>query len=171
MGNFSCLLIFILLCMNSPHVFAYINNFFIAGHGNNNTPEVIHIDIHLYVCVCVFLWYFAWWRHQMETFSALLALCARNSPVTGDFPSQLSVKRNFDVFFDQRLNNGLSKQSIFWWFETPLSSLCRNSLCHMLNFACWLSCNHVRYSIMDIKRKDMIYSHKNESRFRLIIVQ
>ena len=29
-----------------------------------------------------------WWRHQMETFSALLALCAGNLPVTGEFPSQ-----------------------------------------------------------------------------------
>ena len=28
----------------------------------------------------------SWWRHQVETFSALLALCAGNSPVTGDFP-------------------------------------------------------------------------------------
>ena len=27
-----------------------------------------------------------WWRHQMETFSALLAICAGNSPVTGEFP-------------------------------------------------------------------------------------
>ena len=26
-----------------------------------------------------------WWRHQMEAFSALLALCAGNSPVTGEF--------------------------------------------------------------------------------------
>ena len=26
------------------------------------------------------------WRHQMETLSALLAFCARNSPVSGDFP-------------------------------------------------------------------------------------
>ena len=25
-----------------------------------------------------------WWRHQMETFSALLAICAGNSPVTGN---------------------------------------------------------------------------------------
>ena len=25
-----------------------------------------------------------WWRHQMETFSALLAICAGNSPVTGE---------------------------------------------------------------------------------------
>ena len=28
----------------------------------------------------------AWWRHQMETFSALLALCVGNSPVTGESP-------------------------------------------------------------------------------------
>ena len=27
-----------------------------------------------------------WWRHQMETFSALLAICAGNSTVTGKFP-------------------------------------------------------------------------------------
>ena len=26
-------------------------------------------------------WHVSWWRHQMETFSALLALCAGNSPV------------------------------------------------------------------------------------------
>ena len=28
----------------------------------------------------------SWWRHQMETFSTLLALFAGNSPVTGEFP-------------------------------------------------------------------------------------
>ena len=28
----------------------------------------------------------SWWRHQMETFSALLALCAGNSPVISEFP-------------------------------------------------------------------------------------
>ena len=39
----------------------------------------------------------AWWRHQIETFSALLALCAGNSPVTGEFPSQRPVTRSFDV--------------------------------------------------------------------------
>ena len=31
---------------------------------------------------------YTWWSHQMETFSALLALCVANSPVTGEFPSQ-----------------------------------------------------------------------------------
>ena len=28
----------------------------------------------------------SWWRHQMGTFSALLAICAGNSPVPGDSP-------------------------------------------------------------------------------------
>ena len=28
------------------------------------------------------------WRHQMETFSALLVICARNSSVTGEFHAQ-----------------------------------------------------------------------------------
>ena len=47
----------------------------------------------------------------METFSALLANCAGNSPVTGEFPVQMPVARSFDVFFDLRLNKWLSKQS------------------------------------------------------------
>ena len=58
-----------------------------------------------------------WWRHQMEAVSALLALCAGNSPVTGEFPSQRPVTRSFDVFFDQRLNKWLSKQSWGWWLR------------------------------------------------------
>ena len=36
----------------------------------------------------------------MKTFSALLAICARNSPVPGEFPAQRPVTRSFDVFFD-----------------------------------------------------------------------
>ena len=69
----------------------------------------------------------AWWRHQMETFSALLALCVGNSPVTGEFPSQRPVAHSVDVFFDLRLNKGLNKQSRRWWFETPSRSLWRHS--------------------------------------------
>ena len=59
-----------------------------------------------------------WWRHQMETFSALLAICAVNSPVTGEFTAQRPVTRSFDVFFDLRLNKRLNKQSWGKWFET-----------------------------------------------------
>ena len=67
-----------------------------------------------------------WWRHQMETFSALLAICAGNSPVPGEFPSQRPVTRSFDVFFDLHLNKRLSKQSWGWWFETLWCPLWRH---------------------------------------------
>ena len=69
---------------------------------------------------------FSWWRHQMETFSELLAICAGNSPVPGEFPAQRPVTRSFDVFFDLRLNKRLSKQPWGWWFETPAWSLWRH---------------------------------------------
>ena len=73
-------------------------------------------------------WYFiSWWRHQMETFSALLAIFAGNSPVPGEFPTQRPVTRSFDVYFDPRLNKRLCKQSWGWWFETLLCPLWRHS--------------------------------------------
>ena len=40
-----------------------------------------------------------WWRHQTETLFALLAICAGNSPVPGEFPAQKSVMQSFDVFY------------------------------------------------------------------------
>ena len=64
----------------------------------------------------------SWWRHQMETFSALLAICAGNSPI----PAQRPVTRSFDVFFDLRLNKRLSKQWWGWWSETLSRPLWRN---------------------------------------------
>ena len=68
-----------------------------------------------------------WWRHQMETFSALLAICAGTSSVPGEFPAQRPVTRSFDVFFYLRLNKRLSKQSRGWWFETLPRPLWRHS--------------------------------------------
>ena len=52
---------------------------------------------------CNWLSQYAWWRNQMETFSALLAICAGNSPVPGEFPAQRPVTQKFDVLFDLRL--------------------------------------------------------------------
>ena len=45
----------------------------------------------------------------METFFVLLAICAGNSPVTGEFPAQKPVMWSFDVFFQLCLNKRLSK--------------------------------------------------------------
>ena len=52
-----------------------------------------------------------WWRHQMEAFSALLAIYARNLPVTGEFPIQKPVTRSFNVslicaWINDWVNNG-----------------------------------------------------------------
>ena len=70
--------------------------------------------------------FIAWWRHQMETFSELLAFCAGHSLVTGEFPAQRPVTRSFDVFFGLLLNKRLSKQPRRRWFETPSPSLWRH---------------------------------------------
>ena len=69
-----------------------------------------------------------WWRHQMEIFSALLAICAGNSPVTGEFRAQRPVARSFDIFFGLRLNKRWSKQWWGWWFETPSRPLWRHCI-------------------------------------------
>ena len=60
--------------------------------------SVIFSDLNVKPMVIPFNWlnshmevnwsgYNTWWRQQMETFSALLALCAGNSPVPGEFPT------------------------------------------------------------------------------------
>ena len=53
-------------------------------------------------------------------------------PLCGEFtghrwiPLTRPVTRSFDVFFDLRLNERLSKQSWGWWFETPSRPLWRH---------------------------------------------
>ena len=68
----------------------------------------------------------SWWRHQMKTFSALLAFCAGNSPVTGEFPSQRPVTRSFDFFLWSA-----PKQTLVQTIETPVIETPSCSLwCH-----------------------------------------
>ena len=61
---------------------------------------------------------YTWWRHQMETFTALLA--------SGEFPAQRPVTQSFDIFFDLCLNKRLRKQSWGWWVETLSRPLWRH---------------------------------------------
>ena len=103
----------------------------------------------------------SWLRHQMETFSALLAICAGNSPVPGELPAQRPVTRSFDIFFDLPLNNRLSKQSWGWWFET-LSRIFdvtvmfphRNLLYHLNILLCqWEGIKRRAQDMTSLKRK------------------
>ena len=122
-------------CLSSNH--KRQSNLVYIGSGNG-----------LVLCLLLDLMAPTWWRQQMETLSALLALCAgnslvtgercdmafiepmhRNKPnityllVTGEFPSQRPVTRSYDVFFDLHLNTWLNKQSRHWWFGMPSCSL------------------------------------------------
>ena len=47
----------------------------------------------------------------MEAFFALLAICAGNSPVPGEFPAQRPVTLSFNAIFDLRLKQRLSKNN------------------------------------------------------------
>ena len=60
-----------------------------------------------------------WCHHQMEPFSALLALCGRIPLVTGAFPSQRPMTWSYNVIFDLLLDKQLSKQSKRRRYETP----------------------------------------------------
>ena len=92
--------------------------FGVSGHFLKNAwrewPEMLHADVSWPSSELISLW-----PHQMETFSALLAIGVGNSPVTGEFPPQRPEIRSFDVFVDLRPNKRLSKQWWGWWFEMP----------------------------------------------------
>ena len=96
----------------------------------------------------------------METFSALLAICAGNSPVPGEFPTQRPATRSFDVFFDLHLIKRSSKHSRGWWFETLSPPLWRhrydNRITPKLDFAqCdWKLPWNVRFSITGSTRRE-----------------
>ena len=107
-----------------------------------------YLQVYLAVGQCCGCWCFGtepqshqhpkpWWHHQMEAFSALLALCAGNSPVTGEFPAQKPVKQSFDAYFDVHLNKRLSKQLWGWLFETSSCPLWRH--CNVTDMAAVVS--------------------------------
>ena len=75
------------------------------------------------------------WCSCNSRFSALLAFCAGNSLVNDEFPSQKPLTWSFDVFFDLRLNQQLSKQERRRWFGTssrPLWQHCNDRASYIL---------------------------------------
>ena len=102
------------------------------------------------------------WRHQIETFSALLAIGAGNSPVTGEFPLQRPVTRSFDVLFDLRFNGLLSKQSWGWWFETSSRPLWRH--CNDLHEYCDDFVDGHNYALLRPATQSSTYNHNTEAR-------
>ena len=77
-----------------------------------------------------------WWRHQMETFSALLPLCAANSPVTGQLPSQRPRTRKSKKHQSHYLNQYLFIiQGAMW--HSPESYFVINDVLLQIMFICF----------------------------------
>ena len=96
----------------------------------------------------------------METFSALLVICAGKSPVPGEFATQRPVTRSFDVFFDLDLSKRLSKQSWGWWLETPPSSLwrhCNEMPQHFITMRMFVPLQFTASSFNNIKGKGIYF--------------
>ena len=83
-----------------PHLASLYNLYGLDDRGDIHVFVAINDVVYPFATGWFHLW--AWWRHQMETFSALLAICVGNSPAIGEFPSQRPVTPIFDVFFDLR---------------------------------------------------------------------
>ena len=97
---------------------------------------------------------YVWWRHQMETFSALLAFCAGNSPVTGEFPVQRLVTRSFDVSLICAWTNGwVNNRDIGDWRRNRAHYIVivisnRYRFVKLLSFdAVWYCCTRQSYFI------------------------
>ena len=138
LGNLCCMMVLFNIAMKDYQQIVFDNSSLLADTqqctsvlNDRHSKSVTNIIEHNYTCASVVRSILdtrrlSWWRHQMETFSALLAICAGNSPVPGEFSAQRPVTRSFDVFFGLRLNKRLSKQSWGWWFETLSRPLWRH---------------------------------------------
>ena len=93
------------------------------------------------------------------TIFRVTGLCAGNSPVTGEFPSQRPVTRSFHVFFDLRPNKRLVKQLRRRWFEIPSSSLWRHCNVHICQETQWLEHKVTWQVITGRLRRRVISSH------------
>ena len=89
-----------------------------------NPDRVVCRNLSPSYCVCLR----TWWRHQMETFSALLALCAGNSPTKGQWTGGLMLS------LICALNKRLNEPSRGWWFDTPSRSSWRH--CNDMTIYC-----------------------------------
>ena len=81
-----------------------------------------------------------WWRHPMETFSALPALCEWNPPVTGGFPSQRPATRALMFYLICAWTNG--------WANNPEVTImtCDWHMSHTYKWQCVVACKTLSVS-------------------------
>ena len=74
----------------------------------------------------------SWWRHQLDTFSVLLAIYEGNSQVISEFPSQRLGTQSFQGFFLSATEQTAEQTMVLPVFETPSRSLWRHCDCSLI---------------------------------------
>ena len=81
-----------------PHHNSYYPVFISSAAGVLFARQTFNLAITANMVDSILCTVYTRWRHQMKTFSVLLAICAWSSAVPGEFPTQRPVTRSFDVF-------------------------------------------------------------------------
>ena len=88
-------------------------------------------------------WNYIWWRHDIDTLSALLVLCERNLPVTGNAYHKGPVTWNF-IFVDISLKNYICR----WCCNVMIHvMICQHTVRCRYNAVNFLTKNHKRHPI------------------------
>ena len=100
-----------------------------------------------------------WWRHQMETFSALLAFCVGNSPVTGEFPSQRQWREalmfsQICAWINGWVNNGDWRRHRAHYDVIVMLTHHLNQCCLIVNWA-------IRKKFGELNKKTSIFIQEN----------
>ena len=107
----------------------------------------------------------SWWRHRNGKSSALLALCAGNSPVTGELHAQRTVTGSFDVSFDCVWINS-------WVNNREAGDLRRHRAHYGVQGEDWTSCvpplndkcNHSASIVPSTATWPVVWSHKGSTK-------
>ena len=103
-----------------------------------------------------------WYRHQMEAHSALLALCAGNSPANGEFPSQRASNAELSCVFDVSQSKFLSKRSNGRlpgtpWCSCDVSLMKHRGICRYMH-VCIYVCMYVCIKNVKLMKRALKYS-------------
>ena len=125
---------------NRPHICIPVAAVELSWHVSNCDP--VKSDKYVYNSMITSPSIVCMMTSSNGNISALLALCAGNLPVTGEFPSQRPVTRSFDVTFDYRQADDMRRHRVHYDF-TVMARLVLENTTQSLSTVCNLSANWV----------------------------
>ena len=120
-------------------------------HSNSNSKEIQFKTQNSNLCSST-ITKSTWWRHHMETLSALLALCEGNAPVTGGFHSQKGQWRGANGKANNRGAGDLRHRRTN--YDVTVMNYCTLKICRPI---CSTHQNHAQFLSFVVFFCDFIY--------------